>query len=193
MILSDISIKQRIRSGSLAFLPPVETEKQVQPASLDVRLGGEFIRFARLYHQDQAIGVDSDTLKAVSVSVSIPKGQEIIIDPGEFLLGTTLEKVFMPDDLVARVEGRSSIGRLGITVHVTAGFIDPGFNGHITLEIANLNRYPVVLAVGMRVAQLAFHSMTTPAAVSYGHGSRNNKYQGQTSVTHSKIDQEIKR
>lgn len=187
MILSDYSIIKRLESGSLALSPEPSTD-QFQPASLDIRLGRDFVFF------NSGVGCILDARgesKHTISEVSIPDGGSITIDPGEFVLGTTLERITMPDDLVARVEGRSSIGRLGLTVHVTAGFIDPGFEGTITLEIANLNKHPIRIYAGMRIAQLAFQSMTTPSELPYGSKLGNSKYQGQSSVTTSRIGQEL--
>ena len=190
MILSDLSIRQRLSTPDNLSLIPVPGDSQFQPASLDVRLGNEFIFFRHVMGADKHHGLDvrnSESLDDVASKLLLPHDGHVTVEPGEFVLGTTLERITMPDDLVARVEGRSSIGRLGLTVHVTAGFIDPGFKGHITLEIANLNRYPITIYVGMRIAQLAFQSMTTPAEFPYGSEGSNSKYQGQSSVTTSKI------
>lgn len=191
MILSDYSIRQRLKSGSLAFVPAPDLELQLQPASLDVRLGHEFVFFHRSRY-DSVLDTRGPSLEDATVKLRASEEKGVIINPGQFALGTTLESVTMPNDLVARVEGRSSIGRLGLTVHVTAGFIDPGFKGCITLEIANLGLYPIKIYPGMRIAQLAFQSMTTPAVCPYGHELSNSKYQGQSSVTVSRITEERK-
>lgn len=225
MILSDISIQQRLVRGDLSLVPAPDLEVQLQPASLDVRLGNEFVFFPPLpedagcafcNHTGQVLYfyergpndppgnqripcpecpklkgvIDTRDPSTLDNNTILTTDDPVTIGPGEFALGTTLERITMPHDLVARVEGRSSIGRLGLTVHVTAGFIDPGFEGQITLEIANLNWYPIVIYPGMRIAQLAFHNMTTAAARPYGHAMGNSKYQGQSSVTASKIAEE---
>ena len=128
-------------------------------------------------------------------STTVEEGEAFIIHPNEFALATTLEYVKIPDDLVARVEGRSSMGRLGVTMHVTAGFIDPGFEGKITLEISNIGAMPVALYPGQRVCQIVFETMTTPSEVPYGHPDRNSKYMGQTKPESSrvKLDYELKK
>jgi dCTP deaminase len=128
-------------------------------------------------------------------STTVKEGEAFIIHPNEFALATTLEYVKVPDDLVARVEGRSSMGRLGVTMHVTAGFIDPGFEGKITLEISNIGAMPVALYPGQRVCQIVFETMTSPSEIPYGHPSRNSKYMGQTSPESSRIkrDYELKK
>ncbi len=125
---------------------------------------------------------------------NIAEGEPFIIHPGEFALATTYETVKLPDDLVARVEGRSSMGRLGITMHVTAGYIDPGFHGKITLEISNIGKMPVALYTGQRVCQIVFETMTSPSEKPYGHPDRDSKYMGQERPITSKIklDHEIK-
>lgn len=189
MILSDLSIVRRICQGSLVLEPAAEPE-QVQPASLDVRLGHEF----RFFSLSRVVidSRDQETInKAMSRTLVATDGAAVKLEPGEFLLATTLERIKMPNDLVARVEGRSSIGRLGVCVHVTAGFIDPGFEGRITLEISNMNRHPVILYVGQRIAQLAFEEVT-PVGCPYGHPSRNSKYQGQDTTTPSRMGEEGK-
>lgn len=114
----------------------------------------------------------------------------MLIEPGEFMLATTKEYVKVPDDLVARVEGRSSLGRLGLTMHITAGYIDPGFEGNITLEIANLSNSSIRLYPNQRVCQIVFETMTTPSEIPYGHPSRNSKYMGQTGIECSRIHED---
>jgi dCTP deaminase len=120
--------------------------------------------------------------------IAVEKGGAFILHPGEFVLGTTLERVRIPPDLVAKVEGRSSLGRLAVVVHATAGFVDPGFEGHITLELSNLGRVPVALHPGTRISQIALHQMTSPAARPYGSPGRGSKYQGQRGPVASRID-----
>lgn len=187
MILSDYSIRQRLNNGSIKICPTLEPE-QLQPASIDLRLGNQFVVFT--HDTDIILDVRDKKDTDPTALLTLPNDEALLIAPGEFLLATTLEQVTMPDNLVARVEGRSSIGRLGLTVHVTAGFIDPGFDGQITLEIANLNRYPIQIYVGMRICQLAFESMTTASERPYGSKGTNSKYQGQRGVTPSRITKE---
>ena len=138
---------------------------QVEPASYDVRLGSDF----RVFERDSTSFLDLADPIDISKHVHVPENGFFTLHPGEFILGVTQEKVFMPDDLVARIEGKSSIGRLGLMVHVTAGYIDPGFRGPITLEMTCLHPLAIRLHPGMLIAQLSFHSMTEPA---------QNPYQG---------------
>ena len=175
MILSDRDIRQRLRRGDLRLIPRPQ-DSQIQPASLDISLGSSFVRYRESRFD---IDVKRHNGEENSVTTILPIGAPVTIRPLEFLLGVTLERIELPDDLVARVEGRSSIGRLGLTVHVTAGFIDPGFKGHITLEIANLNRHPMTVYTGMRIAQLAFEATSSPCEVPYGDERRQSKYQDQ--------------
>ena len=127
-----------------------------------------------------------ETFAANMRTITIPDGEAFIVQPGEFILGVTQERVKIPDDLVVRVEGRSSLGRLGIIVHSTAGFVDPGFEGTITLEISNLNRLPVALYPGMRVCQIAFEQMTSPAETPY-YNKPHSKYQHQVLPEESRL------
>ncbi|OPY27283.1 MAG: dCTP deaminase, dUMP-forming [Methanobacterium sp. PtaU1.Bin242] len=134
--------------------------------------------------------MDKGDLESYMESFYIDEGEPFIIHPGEFALATTYETVKLPDDLVARVEGRSSMGRLGITMHVTAGYIDPGFQGKITLEISNIGKMPVALYTGQRVCQIVFETMTSPSQRPYGHPDRDSKYMGQKRPISSKIKQD---
>lgn len=187
MILSDTDIRLRLKRGDLGIWPNPD-EHQLQPASVDVRLGCDFVRFRQCRG---SIDVrDGQALEDMQTRSSVPNMFGVKIEPGEFLLAVTRERVAIPDDLVARVEGRSSLARLGLAVHVTAGFIDPGFEGQITLELANFNRYPITVYSGMRIAQLVFEKLSTPAARPYGHKDGNNKYQGQTQATPSRISED---
>jgi dCTP deaminase len=185
MILSDRDILARLRKGDLVVEPLDDPEKQVQPASIDLRLGNEFLVFRNPhipFIDTRGANVGDYTEKVV-----IADGGQFILHPGEFALGTTHERVKIPPDLVAKVEGRSSLGRLALIVHATAGFIDPGFEGHITLELSNLGRVPVALYPGMRVSQIALHQMSGPAERPYGAPGRGSKYQGQRGPVPSRI------
>lgn len=178
MILSDRDIKKKIAEGAIA-VSSVDGEHltNINASSLDLRLG----RFFKIYnHSQQAIldPLNKESFEDVTKLIEIKPGEPFIVQPGEFVLGVTMERVKIGDDLVARVEGRSSLGRLGIIVHSTAGFIDAGFEGTITLEITNINRMPVALYPGMRVCQLAFELMTSKAEVPYNK-KKTSKYQGQ--------------
>jgi dCTP deaminase len=192
-ILSDKTIKEYLKEGKIGF-EPLTDEKQIQPSSIDMRLGDEFKVF-KVIRKPYIDPDDEEDLASYMESTIVPEGEAFIIHPNEFALATTLEYVKLPDDIVARVEGRSSMGRLGVTMHVTAGFIDPGFEGRITLEISNIGSMPVALYPGQRVCQIVFETMTTPSELPYGHPDRNSKYMGQTRPESSriKLDYELKK
>ncbi|HWH08430.1 MAG TPA: dCTP deaminase [Candidatus Thermoplasmatota archaeon] len=191
MILSDRDIRERLARGDLVVDPLDDPDVQVQPASVDLRLGSEFLAFRNPHIP--YLDTRGGSVEAYTERIVIPEGGMFILHPGEFVLGTTLERVRIPDDLVAKVEGRSSLGRLAVVVHATAGFVDPGFEGHITLELSNLGRVPVALHPGMRVSQIALHQMASPAERPYGHPTRNSKYQGQRGPVASRISRESPR
>jgi dCTP deaminase len=125
--------------------------------------------------------------------VEIDDDEPFILHPGEFVLGSTLERVTLPDDLVARLEGKSSLGRLGLLIHSTAGFIDPGWDGHVTLELSNVANLPITIYVGMKIGQLSFVQMTEPADTPYGSAALGSKYKGQTGPTPSRYWQNFER
>lgn len=187
MILSDRDIKARIAEGGIVVKSPDgDHMPNIGASSMDFRLG----KFFKVYNHTKHAVLDPrnpDSFKDVTNMVEIDENDApFIVQPGEFVLGVTLESVKLADDLVARVEGRSSLGRLGIIVHSTAGFIDAGFEGTITLEITNINRMPVALYPGMRVCQLAFETMSSPAEVPYNM-KKSQKYQGQQFPEESRI------
>ncbi|ADC46503.1 deoxycytidine triphosphate deaminase Dcd [Methanobrevibacter ruminantium M1] len=184
-ILSDRDIKKYLNEGKIT-IDPLEDEKQIQPSSVDMRLGDEFKVF-KVIRKPFIDPKDPEDLASYMESTIVPEGDAFIIHPNEFALATTYEYVKIPDDLVARVEGRSSMGRLGVTMHVTAGFIDPGFEGRITLEISNIGAMPVALYPGQRVCQLVFETMTSPSELPYGHPERNSKYMRQRRPESSRI------
>lgn len=174
MIMSDRDLRASIASGYLGVDPL--TDVQIQPASIDLRLGGGVVRFKPSFGAVLA----NEGMKPDEVETeTIPEGSYVWVRPGEFILGHTLETVRFPDDLCGRVEGRSSIGRLGLTMHVTAGFIDPGFHGQITLEIANLSRRAVCVPVGHRVCQLVVHTMLNRCLRPYGQSELGSKFSGE--------------
>jgi dCTP deaminase len=177
MILSDREIRARLAKGDLRVGPLADPELQIQPASIDLRLGAEFLVYqpARVACLDPR---DPATLVAATEKIVVAEEAAFVLHPGQFALGTTVEEVALPSDLVAVVDGRSSIGRMAVVVHATAGFIDPGFQGQITLELSNIGPIPVRLYPGMRVAQLVLHEMTSPAERPYGP-DRGSRYQGQ--------------
>ncbi|MEZ4210253.1 MAG: dCTP deaminase [Patescibacteria group bacterium] len=183
-VFSDRSIKRAIANGDIKILP--YSEELVQPSSIDVRLGDTF----RIFRNHTSTCIDPKTMDHLSEEIKV--GEEgIVIHPGEFLLGTTLEHVTLPADTVARLEGKSSLGRLGLIVHATAGYIDPGFSGQITLEMSDIANLPIRLYPGMRIGQLSFHALTEPAERPYGTPGVG-KYQGQTGPTDSRSEQDFK-
>ncbi|MDI6702735.1 dCTP deaminase [Methanothermobacter wolfeii] len=191
-ILSDRDIKRYLEEGLITIDPLDDPERQIQPSSVDLRIGNEFRGF-RVIRKPCIDPKDPSDIDSYMESFHVDEGP-FIIHPGEFALATTHEYIGLPDNLVARVEGRSSIGRLGITMHVTAGYIDPGFHGRITLEISNIGKMPVALYPMQRVCQIVFETMTSPSEKPYGHPARDSKYVGQTRPETSRIkdDYEIR-
>lgn len=186
MILSDKDLRARLAVGDLKIGPLADPELQIQPASVDLRLAEEFL----VYRPAQVACLDPRdraNLNAATERVRVPEGDAFILHSGEFALGSTIERVLIPNDLVARVDGRSSIGRLAVVIHATAGFIDPGFEGQITLELSNLGRIPVRLYPGMRIAQIVLHQLTSPVERPYGAG-RGSHYHGQTGPQASRLE-----
>ena len=177
MILSDADLKARLEKGEIEITPLDDPELQIQPASVDLRLSDRFVVY-QIPHVACIDPNDESTIVDHTTEIKIEEGKSFVLHPGEFALGSTYERIKVPADLVARVEGRSSIGRLAVVVHATAGFIDPGFEGEITLELANLGNCAVKLYPGMRISQIVFHELRTPAERPYGH-ARGSKYQGQ--------------
>lgn len=174
MILSDHSIREALQSGSIIIDPL--GEGAVQPSSVDLRLDRSFRVFRN--HTLGHIDVKRD-LSDLTTLLEADEDDPFILHPGEFVLGCTLEWVGVPPDLVARLEGKSSLGRLGLLIHSTAGFVDPGFQGQLTLELFNVAKLPITLYPGMRIGQLSFQRMTTAADEPYGSGSLGSKYHRQ--------------
>jgi dCTP deaminase len=182
VILSDRSIREAVEAGRLRVEP--FDPALIQPSSIDLRLASSFLQF----HNTRRPYLDvRQPAEELMERVVVGEDEPIIVQSRAFLLGSTLERVTVPDDVVGRLEGRSSLGRIGIVVHSTAGFIDPGFDGHITLEISNLANIPIALYPGMRIAQLSFIQMTTPAERPYGARELGSKYQGQAEPTPSRL------
>lgn len=181
MILSDRSIREELAAGRIV-IDPLD-ERCIQPSSVDLHLD----RFFRVFlnHTMRVIDVKEDQEELTEL-VEIKPDDAFILHPGEFVLGSTLERVTLPDDLVGRLEGKSSLGRLGLLIHSTAGFVDPGFDGHLTLELSNVANLPITLYPGMKVGQISFLRMTTPAAHPYGSREVGSKYQGQRGPTPSR-------
>jgi dCTP deaminase len=186
MILSDRDIRAAIETEKIGISSEDGNHgKVIGPSSYDIRLGRHF----KVYKHAHLAVLDpskADSFKDITETIEIKDGEPFIVQPGEFVLGVTMERIKLPDDIVARVEGRSSLGRLGIIIHSTAGFIDPGFEGTITLEITNINRMPVALYPGMRVGQIAFETMTSPAEVPYNKKSCS-KYMNQSLPEESRV------
>jgi dCTP deaminase len=185
MILSDRDILQRLEEGDLVVEPLDDPDIQIQPASVDLRLGREFLEFQRTNIPCIHPNSEREVEEYVDETI-VERGGEFILHPGDFVLGTTHERVEIPSDLIANVEGRSSLGRLAVVVHATAGLADPGFRGKITLELSNLGTAPVALTPGMRISQLTFTELTSPAERPYGT-ERGSKYQDQGGPQASRI------
>jgi dCTP deaminase len=181
MILSDRTIREQLAAGRIV-IDPLD-DACIQPSSVDLRLDRLFRVF--LNHTMPVIDVKKN-LEDLTRLVEIDEGDAFILHPGEFVLGSTAESVGLPDDLVARIEGKSSLGRLGLLIHSTAGFVDAGFSGHITLELSNVANLPITLYPGMKIGQVSFLQMTTPADVPYGSAKVGSKYQGQRGPTPSR-------
>ena len=185
MILSDDDILARLETGDLVVDPIDDLDMQVQPASLDLRLGEEFLEFQRTNISCIHPNREAEVSEYVT-ETRVPEGEEFILHPGHFVLGTTKERVEIPPDLLATVEGRSSLGRLAIVIHATAGIVDPGYEGQITLELSNLGTAPVALKPDMRISQLTFTKLSSAAERPYGE-ERGSKYQGQSGPQASRI------
>jgi dCTP deaminase len=182
-VLSDGTIRRLVEAGRIGIEP--WDPQMVQPASVDLRLGPTF----RVFHNHRVATIDlAEPPRNLTEQVQISDDEPFVIHPGEFVLGRTLERVRMPDDLVSRIEGKSSLGRLGLIVHATAGFVDPGFEGTLTLEITNLTRVPIKLWAGKPIAQLSFMTLDAPAERPYGHPDLGSHYHGQTEATESRYE-----
>ncbi|MCG2799020.1 MAG: dCTP deaminase [Cellulomonas sp.] len=188
MLLSDRDIRAELGAGRVVLEPydPV----MVQPSSVDVRLD----KFFRLFdnHRYQVIDPAAEQPELTHL-VEVPDGEPFVLHPGEFVLGSTYEQVTLPDDVAARLEGKSSLGRLGLLTHSTAGFVDPGFSGHVTLELSNVATLPILLWPGMKVGQLCFFRLSSPAEHPYGSSVYGSRYQGQRGPTASRSWQSFHR
>jgi dCTP deaminase len=180
-VLSDATITELVEAGRIRIEP--WSPGHVQPASVDLRLGDSFRVFTN--HKVGAIDL-ADVPDNLTEEVVVAQGDTFVIHPGEFCLGRTLEWVELPDDIVARIEGKSSLGRLGLIVHATAGFCDPGWKGTLTLELNNLTRVPIILHPGLEIAQLSFMALDRPALRPYGSPDLGSHYQGQRAATASR-------
>ncbi|QIS23265.1 dCTP deaminase [Nocardia terpenica] len=181
MLLSDRDIRAELASGRLGLEP--FDEKMVQPSSIDVRLD----RMFRVFNNTRYTHIDPAQRQDELTSLVEPAaGEPFVLHPGEFVLGSTLEVCTLPNDLAGRLEGKSSLGRLGLLTHSTAGFIDPGFSGHITLELSNVANLPITLWPGMKIGQLCVFRLSSPAENPYGSTAAGSKYQGQRGPTPSR-------
>jgi dCTP deaminase len=181
VLLSDRDILAEIAANRI-HLEPYD-EAMVQPSSIDFRLD----RYFRVFENHRYPHIDPAADQPDLTRQVEPEGDEpFILHPGEFVLGSTLEVVTLPDDLAARVEGKSSLGRLGLLTHATAGFVDPGFSGHVTLELANVATLPIKLYPGMKIGQLCFFRLSSPAEHPYGSAKYGSRYQGQRGPTPSR-------
>jgi dCTP deaminase len=182
MVLSDGTIRQEIEAGRIVFDP--YDERMIQPSSVDVRVDGKF----RVFHNARYPYIDvRQPMDDLTELVEVGPDEPFILHPGEFVLGQTLERVRLPDDLVARLEGKSSLGRLGLLIHSTAGFVDAGFEGNLTLELSNVANLPITIWQEMPIGQISFMRMDAPVQSPYGSGAAGSKYQGQAEPTPSRF------
>jgi dCTP deaminase len=182
LVLSDRTIRQEIEDGRIVF-DPYEPQ-MVQPSSVDVRVDNRF----RVFHNARYPYIDvRQPMEDLTELVEMAPDEPFILHPGEFVLGQTLERVRLPDDLVARLEGKSSLGRLGLLIHSTAGFVDAGFEGNLTLELSNVANLPITIYQGMPIGQISFMRMDGPVESPYGSRETGSKYQGQAEPTPSRF------
>ena len=181
MVLSDRTIAKLIADGRIGIDP--YDSALLQPSSVDVRVD----RYFRVFHNARYPYIDvKEPQEGLTELVEIDDERPFILHPGEFVLGSTLERVTLPDDLVVRLEGKSSLGRLGLLIHSTAGFIDPGWDGHVTLELSNVANLPITIYHGMKIGQISFMQLSEPTSTPYGTSSLGSKYQGQRGPTPSR-------
>ena len=181
MILSDRDIRTAIAAGEIGIDPFDVSD--VQPSSVDLHVD----RFFRTFHNARHPFIDVKMpMEDLTEVVEVKEEEAFILHPGEFVLGSTMEYVKLPDDLVARLEGKSSLGRLGLLIHSTAGYVDPGFEGHLTLELSNVANLPITIYPNMKIGQISFFQLTSPAENPYGSRAVGSKYQGQRGPTPSR-------
>jgi dCTP deaminase len=188
VVLSDRTIARLLEEERIVIEP--YDVSLLQPSSVDVRVD----RFFRVFHNARYAYIDvKEPQEDLTELVEIDDERPFILHPGEFVLGSTLERIALPDDLVARLEGKSSLGRLGLLIHSTAGFIDPGWDGHGTLELSNVANLPITIYHGMKIGQVSFVQLSEPAEKPYGSGELGSKYQGQMGPTPSRYWQNFER
>ena len=181
MVLSDRSIREEIAAGRIVIDP--FDDALVQPSSVDVRVGSAF----RVFRNSRYPYIDVKLpMEDLTELVTVADDEPFILHPGEFVLGVVAERVGLPTDIVATLDGKSSLGRLGLLIHSTAGFIDPGWDGHVTLELSNVANLPITIYVGMKIGQISFVQLTEPAENPYGAALLGSKYQGQAGPTASR-------
>jgi dCTP deaminase len=188
MILSDRDIRAAIADGRIVIDP--FSPESVQPSSVDLHLGNRFRVFRNSRYPYIDVRIEQPDLTEL---VEISGDDPFILHPGEFVLGSTVERVALPDDLVARLDGRSSLGRLGLLIHSTAGYVDPGWDGTLTLELSNVANLPITLYHGMRIGQIGFERLTSPAEIPYGDERLGSRYRGQTDPTASRYHRDFDR
>jgi dCTP deaminase len=188
MVLSDRTIKAEIAAGRLVFAP--FDPSLIQPSSVDVRVDRRF----RVFHNSRRPYIDvRKPMEDLTELVTVDEDDPFVLHPGEFVLGQTLERVTLPDDLVGRLEGKSSLGRMGLLIHSTAGFIDPGFTGNLTLELSNVANLPITIYHGMPIGQVSFMRMDLAVERPYGSDAAGSKYQGQAEPTPSRFYENFER
>ena len=187
VILSDVDIRKAIAESRIGIDPFDEAD--VQPSSVDLHVD----RLFRTFHNHRHPFIDvKKPMEDLTELVEVPDGEAFILHPGEFVLGSTAEYVRLPDDLVARLEGKSSLGRLGLLIHSTAGYVDPGFEGHLTLELSNVANLPITIYPEMKIGQISFFQLTSIAENPYGSKAVGSKYQGQRGPTPSRYFENFK-
>ncbi len=180
MILSDKHIKEEIEAGRIV-IDPFE-ERFIQPSSVDLRLGEDF----RVFRNSRYAFIDPTVEQpGLTEHIIATEAEPFVLHPGEFALGVTLERIAIPDNIVGRLEGKSTLGRLGLMIHSTAGYVDPGWDGYLTLELCNVSNLPILLKPGMRIGQITFDQMTSSVEIPYGDPRLGSHYQGQSGATPS--------
>jgi dCTP deaminase len=186
MILSDKTIREQIAAGHIGIEP--FDDSCVQPSSVDLHVDSAFRVFHNARHPFIDVKKQMDDLTEL---VEVEDERPFILHPGGFALGSTRERVRVPGDMVARLEGKSSLGRLGLLIHSTAGYVDPGWDGHLTLELSNVASLPITVYPGMKICQVSFFQLSTPADAPYGSEAAGSKYQGQRGPTPSRFFEEF--
>lgn len=178
MVLSDHDIKIELEQGRIV-IDPLD-DNLIQPASIDLRLGNDF----RVFRNSTHVAIDPQIHQPdLTEQIIVEEGDAFVLHPGQFALGTTFERIVVPDDVLGKLEGKSSLGRLGLMIHSTAGYIDPGWDGQVTLELSNVASLPILLRPGMRIGQMSFERMSSPVDVPYGSPELGSHYQGQRGAT----------